>query len=83
MGNLLLLEQDLDYLPAKLTCAFCKIVRPWKCFRDHKKVRVFDLSNLSLQLKRNGKELQFSISRISPYDSSINLGFSREIVFQS
>lgn len=52
------LEQDLDYLPAKLTCAFCKAVRPWKCFRDHKEVRVFDLGNLSLQLKRNGKELQ-------------------------
>lgn len=52
------LERDLDYFPAKLTCAFCKAARPWKCFRDHQEVRVLDLGNLSLQLKRNGKEWQ-------------------------
>lgn len=52
------LEQDLDYLPAKLTCAFCKTVQKKKCFRDHKEVRVFDFGSLSLQLKHNGKALQ-------------------------
>lgn len=52
------LEHDQDYLLAKLTYAFYKAVRLLKCFRNHKKVRVFDLGNLSLQLKRNGKEMQ-------------------------
>lgn len=52
------LEQDLDYLPAKLTCAFCKTVRPRKCFRDHKEMRVLDFANLSLKLKRNDKEFR-------------------------
>lgn len=52
------LEQDLDYLPAKLTCAFCKTVRKKKCFRDYKEVQVFDFGSFSLQLKHNGKELQ-------------------------
>lgn len=50
-------EQDLDYLPAKLACAFCKTIRKKKCFRDHKEVRLFDFGSLSLRLTHNGKEL--------------------------
>lgn len=61
------LEQDLDYLPAKLTCAFCKTVRKKKCFRDHKEVRLFDFGSFSLGIKKhNGRELQiFNFKAVS------------------
>lgn len=60
-------EQDLDYLPAKLACAFCKTIRKKKCFRDHKEVRLFDFGSLSLRLTHNGKECYpSSTSRTSP-----------------
>lgn len=55
------LEKDLDYLPKKLVCAFCKTTRKQICFRDHKEVRLFDLGKFSLRLKYGGgndKELQ-------------------------